>query len=155
MIRELFTRLSSTFHEQTAATRRECNVPMRVWFDPDHPTELASQKARAACITGEMIDISTTGLAFSVAAIRYQEKYLVGHERPLNIEIDLPNGKAFLRAIGKRYERDAGHLSTERFQVGVAITKINDNDRIKINDYIRGRYLKPKKTSPIGIHADQ
>lgn len=155
MIRELLTKLNATLLGQMAATRRNCTAPMRVWFDPDQQTEIAHQQARAACIKGEMVDVSTTGLQFSVFAIRVKEKYLVGHDRPLNIEIDLPNGKVNFRAIGKRYERDDGHLSTERFHVGAAITKIDESNRTVLIDFIRGRDRRQKSSSPMGIHADQ
>jgi hypothetical protein len=128
---------------------------MRVWFDPDNDTDAARHNARAAGITGEMIDISTTGVAFSVFAIRVKDKYLVGHERPLNIEIDLPNGKVNLRAIGKRYERDDGHLSTEKFHVGALITHISESDRATMMEFIRGRKRDRSDAASISIHADR
>src|SRR3982751_5165613 len=121
MIRELINKFNTSLSERMASARRTHTAPIKVWFDPDTNTELSAEQARAACVYGETVDLSRTGLAFLVPSIRIKEKYLVGHERPLNIEIDLPTGKISLRAMGKRYEKVGIHVSTERFFVGAHI----------------------------------
>ncbi|HTH51110.1 MAG TPA: hypothetical protein VL501_04210 [Pyrinomonadaceae bacterium] len=58
---------------------------MKVWFDPDSETERAADAARAACIMGETVDVSKSGVAFLVPFIRVKDKYLVNQGRILNI----------------------------------------------------------------------
>lgn len=129
MIRELITRFTRSFSERTVSNRRHYAAPIKIWFDPETNTERSREAARSSCILGETVDISRTGVGFVVSFIRLKEKYLVGHDRPLNIEIDLPNGKVFLRAIGRRYEKVGANISAEKFLVGATILSLAGADK--------------------------
>src|ERR1051325_11055250 len=111
MLRELINKFNRSLSERMVAPRRNHTAPIRVWFDAEVDTELSRERARAACIYGETVDISRSGIAFLVPSIRVKEKYLVGHDRDLNIEVDLPTGKVYMRAMGKRYEKVGVHIS--------------------------------------------
>jgi hypothetical protein len=137
MIRELISRINRSWSERVVAPRRRHAAVMKVWFDPEVNTELARQAARSACIFGETTDISRTGIAFLVPSIRLKEKYIVGHERNLNIELDLPTGKVFLKAIGRRYEKVGLHISTERFLVGAQITSLEGLDKENYETFLK------------------
>ncbi len=110
---------------------------MKVWFDPDSNTERALHLAKTSCILGETVDISRSGIAFLVPSIRSQEKYLVGQERALNVEIDLPTGKVQMRVIGRRYEKVGVHISTERFLVGAQIQMLEGADREMYETFLK------------------
>lgn len=110
---------------------------MKVWFDPEINTDRSREAARAACILGETVDISRTGIGFLVPSIRVKEKYLVGHERHLNIEIDLPTGKIYMRVMGRRYEKVGVHISTERFFVGAHILSLTGTDKENYEIFLR------------------
>ena len=137
MIRELITRLSRSFSERTVSNRRHHTAPVRIWFDPETNNERSREAARSACISGETVDISRTGFGFVVSSIRLKEKYLVGQERVLNVEIDLPNGKVFLRALGRRYEKVGADISVERFLVGAHITSLTGSDKETYETFLR------------------
>jgi hypothetical protein len=110
---------------------------MKVWFDPDSNTERAIHLARTQCILGETVDISRSGIAFLVPSIRSQEKYLVGQERALNVEIDLPTGKVQMRVLGRRYEKVGVHISTERFLVGAQIQMLTGTDKEMYETFLK------------------
>jgi hypothetical protein len=137
MIRELISKLNRSWSDRTVAPRRRHAAVMKVWFDPELNTELAREAARATCIFGETVDISRTGVGFLVPAIRLKEKYLVGHERNLNIEIDLPTGKVYLKAVGRRYEKVGLHISSERFLVGADITALEGADKENYEAFLK------------------
>ena len=147
MIRELITRFNRSLSERMVSARRRHTAPMKVWFDPDGNTERARDAARAACILGETVDISRTGIGFLVPSIRVKEKYLVGHERNLNIEIDLPTGKVHLTAVGRRYEKVGMHISTERFFVGAHILNRTDMDKENYETFLRNGNRRGKSTA--------
>ena len=63
-------------------------------------------------------------------------KYLVGQERNLNIEIDLPNGKVRLHAVGRRYKKVGLHVSTERFSIGAQIISFVDGGEERYIDFL-------------------
>jgi len=154
MIRELINRFNRSLSEQMVSPRRKHTAPVKVWFDPDSNTERAREIARNSCILGETIDVSKTGVGFLVPSIRDKEKYLVGQDRMLNIEIDSPSGKIFLRAKGRRYEKVGIHLSMERYLIGVEITELVGSDLEAYESLLVRRSPRaPKSTGEIRVPA--
>ena len=147
MLRELINKFNSSWSERMVAARRPHKAPIKVWFDPELNTERSLEQARAACLWGETIDISRTGVGFLVPSIRVKEKYLVGHERPLNVEIDLPTGKVYMRMIGKRYEKVGIHISTERFLVGAHIISLSGQDLENYEAFLRNGDRRTKRAA--------
>ncbi len=147
MIRELITKLNRSLSDRMVSSRRRHTAPVKVWFDPDVNTERAHEIARAACILGETVDISRTGIGFLVPSIRLKEKYLVGQQRNLNVEIDLPNGKVMVRAIGCRYEKVGMHISTERFLVGAHILSLTGTDKENYETFLKTGNRGMKRTA--------
>jgi hypothetical protein len=145
MIRELITKLNRSLSERMVSSRRNHKAVIKVWFEPDmNISGRLSADAAPECIFGETADISRTGISFIVPSIRLKEKYLVGQERNLNIEIDLPTGKVFLRAVGRRYEKVGMHISAERFFVGAQILSLSGPDRERYEDFLTNGYRGPK-----------
>ena len=118
-------------------SRRRHIAPVKIWFEPEINSERAREAARSACLLGETFDISRTGIAFVVSSIRVKEKYLVGHERTLNIEIDLPTGNVHMQVIGRRHEKVGQHISTERFLVGAHILKLEGANKENYETFLR------------------
>ena len=147
MIRELIDKLHRSISDRMVSSRRRHTAPLKVWFEPEINSERARTAARSACILGETADISRTGVAFIVPSIRHNEKYLVGHERTLNLEIDLPTGKVHLKVIGKRYEKVGMHISTERFLVGAHILSLTGADKENYETFLRYGNRRTKRTS--------
>ena len=119
------------------SSRRRLAAPIKVWFEPDTVYRGAREDVTPQCIQGETADISRTGIGFIVPSIRIKEKYLVGQQRNLNIEIDLPTGKVFLQALGCRYEKVGIHISAERFFVGAQILNLSGTDRENYETFLR------------------
>lgn len=136
MLRELITKINRAMSERMVAPRRKHSAPLKLWFDPDVKTERAEEAARAACIIGETIDVSRTGISFLVPSIRKKEKYLVGQDRHINVEIDLPTGKIHMRVLGKRYKKVGIHISTEKFLVGATISSLNGTSKDSYESFL-------------------
>lgn len=151
MIRELITRFNRSWSEKMVSARRRHTAPVKIWFDADAKTERSEEAARNACVLGETVDISRTGIAFLVPAIRVKEKYLAGHGRSLNVEIDLPNGKVYLRAVGCRYEKVGMHSSMERFLVGAHIESLVGQDKETYETFLRNGNRRAAKTTAHGL----
>lgn len=137
MLRELISKINRSMSERLVAPRRKHSALVKLWFDADSKTERAQEAARAACIIGETIDLSRTGISFLVPSIRTKEKYLVGQERNVNVEIDLPTGKVYMKVLGKRYKKVGIHISTERFLVGAAISSLSGIDKDNFEAFLR------------------
>ncbi|MEJ7622559.1 MAG: hypothetical protein WKF34_01065 [Pyrinomonadaceae bacterium] len=155
MIRELISRFNRSLSESMVPSRRRHTAPVKIWFDPEVNTELAREVARNACILGETVDISRTGIGFLVPSIRLKEKYLVGHDRTLNVELDLPCGKVFLRAMGRRYEKVGVHISTERFLVGAHILSLSGADKDGYERFLKtGNRGVRRPNGELALHVD-
>lgn len=146
-IRNLVAKFNRSLTGKLVPSRRKHTAAIKIWFEPEINSERNRELAKSACVLGETVDISRNGLAFLVPAIRIQEKYLVGQERRLNIEMDLPNGKVALKAIGRRYEKVGIHLSTERFLVGVQILEIDGADEESFMHFLKNGRRAVKRTS--------
>ena len=155
MLRELITRFNSSLSGKMVAPRRNAQAPIKIWFDPEQDTEQAHELARSRCILGETVDISRTGIGFSVPVIRLKEKYLVGQERALNAEIDLPTGKVYLRMVGCRYEKVGIHISVERFLVGARITDLTGANKDAYETFLKyGNRRVRGAVKPVRIGID-
>lgn len=102
-------------------------------------------------ITGETRDLSRSGIAFIVPAIRIHENYLVGENKTLNAELDLPGGKVQMQIVGMRYEQVGQHVSTARFLVGAKIMKITDDAREAYEYFLRHGGKRTKGSFALGV----
>lgn len=127
MLRELVSRFSSTIAERRASVRKKYSVPVKVCFGPE------KGGLRSSCddlfLSGETTDVSATGIGFVVSSIRIKEKYLVGQDRTLNVELDLSGTKVRMQVRGCRYEKVGIHLSTEKYLVGAEIISVDEADK--------------------------
>lgn len=137
MIRKLVSHLNRSVTKQIVAARREFQVPIKISITPDNHTGRLSMPVAEYSIRGKTRDLSKTGIGFIVSAIRIREYYLVGQDRPLNVEVDLPNGKVRMQMIGTRYEQINIHDSMSEFLVGAKIVKMADADREVYEDFLR------------------
>jgi len=88
---------------------------------------------RLPTLDGYTLDVSVTGLALIVPAIRIGEHYLAGGDRKLHIKLELPSGPIEMKVASVRYESledDTGYL------IGARIVEINDSDRKSFERYV-------------------
>jgi len=84
-------------------------------------------------LDGYTLDVSTTGLALIVPAIRIAEHYLAGTDRKLYMKLELPTGSIEMKVAPVRYESledDSGYL------IGARIVEMNDTDRVSFEKYV-------------------
>lgn len=147
MLRKLIDRFNRSLTKSMVSSRRRHTAPVKIWFEPEINSERARELALSACILGETFDISRSGISFLVPSIRLKEKYLVGHELTLNVEIDLPPGKVHMKVLGKRYEKVGVHISTERFLVGAHIMSLAGDDKETYETFLRRGHRGSRRTT--------
>lgn len=124
--------------ERAAPRRHDYQMPIMISFEPHK--NLARKNAATANLSlrGETKDLSRTGIAFVVPSIRLREYYLVGENRLLNAELNLPAGKIKMRIVGQRYEQLGDeHSSTTSYLIGATIAEINDGDREIYEEFLQ------------------
>jgi hypothetical protein len=148
MIRELVTKLSGVLARNTHSIRRKCDAPVRVSFEPVRTTGNLHTTIEGLSISGEAADVSKTGIAFIVSAIRVKEFYLVGQDRKLIVELDLPGRKIKMKVIGRRYEKVGIHVSSERYLIGAEIVEMEESHRQAYDRFLRFGSNRSQSTSP-------
>jgi hypothetical protein len=85
---------------------------------------------------GHTFDLSTTGLAAIVPAIRIGEHYLVGDERKLRLRLELPIGPVEMQVKPVRYETMEEHETESGYLIGMQIIAMADTDRTAYDKYL-------------------
>lgn len=137
MLRQLIAKFNRSMAERVASIRYQRAVPIKLSFEPNSKTERLDAPPQIVYVMGETTDLSHTGIAFVVSAIRIKENYLVGEGRTLDAELDLPNGKVLMKIIGQRYEPVGEHISTARYLVGASIKEMTEENREAYDDFLR------------------
>ena len=119
--------------------RRHCKrVRTRLSFTLSlYDPRLSSNGARRLPnLEGHTLDVSSTGLALVVPAIRIGEHYLTGSDRRLHVKLELPSGPVEMTLIPVRYEsldegqEDSGYL------IGAQISEMSEPDRASYEEYV-------------------
>jgi len=152
MIRKLISKFNKSITKRVVSVRHDYEVPIRVWIEPDRVTGRLQKSVEHLAISGETKDMSKSGIAFIVPAIRLREYYLVGENRTLNAELDLPGGKIRMQIVGQRYEQVGQHLSESKFLIGAVIQRIGAQEREAYEEFLHlGKKRGKAKGFELGI----
>jgi hypothetical protein len=140
---ELARRIAARLREFIGDRRRARHCRARLLFSVSvvgqKPTSNGAQRPRS--IDGHTLDISATGLALVVPAIRVGEQYLMGENRRLEIRLELPEGTVAMQAIPVRYE--SLEDGTENgYLIGVQVEQMTEQDRDQYIAYVNGLLQK-------------
>lgn len=130
-------KFNQSVSKRVVAPRREASVPIRVSIESERNTGALQMPAKTMAVRGETRDLSKTGISLILSAIRIDNAYLVGEDRPLNAELDLPGGKIKMVIVGQRYEQIGVHSSVAQFFIGARIVKMEEQDREIYEDFLR------------------
>lgn len=149
MLRELVSKISSTIAERRASVRKKFNIPLKVGFAPAKDGVKQIRSWDDAFLSGETTDISETGIGFTVSSIRIKDKYLVGQDRLLNVELDLSGTKIRMQVRGCRYEKVGVHISTEKYLIGAQIITIDEADKAAYQHFWVHGDKSPSNLEPV------
>ena len=119
--------------------RRHCKrVRTRLSFtiSLSDPRVSSNGARRLPKLEGHTLDVSSTGLALVVPAIRIGEHYLAGSDRPLHVKLDLPRGPVEMIVIPVRYESLDENQEESGYLIGARIAEMADPDRASYEAYV-------------------
>lgn len=152
MIREFFANFNKSLTKRVVCSRFSYQVPIKLTIEQNNKTGKLQMPRVPLYINGETKDLSQSGIAFMVSSIRLQENYLVGEDRVLNAELDLPNGKISMKVIGRRYEQVDGNASSNKFIIGAKIVQISAECKEFYEDFLKnGNKLSQAKVLKFGV----
>lgn len=114
--------------------RRRIRLPVSLSLH--EPGKRANGGRPLPSLDGYTQDLSSTGLALIVPAIRIGGHYLAGGDRHLQVLLNLPNGRVQMRVTSVRYEPVDENKSEEGYIIGVRIDEMNDQDRKILKAYL-------------------
>jgi c-di-GMP-binding flagellar brake protein YcgR len=93
---------------------------------------------RTSSLKGHTLDVSATGLALIVPTILLGEHHLIGENRRLKIELELPQGSVTMQVVPLRYESLEDHKTETGYLIGAKIVDMSDADRELFTNYVAG-----------------
>jgi hypothetical protein len=87
-------------------------------------------------VDGHTLDISSTGLALVVPAIRIGEHYLAGADRKLFVKLELPSGPVEMKVATVRYESLEESSDESGYLIGARISEMSDQHRASYVAYV-------------------
>ena len=135
---ELPRRIVSTLRRFVGNRRHSRRVQARLNFtiNLSDPRVRSNGHRRLPALDGHTLDISSTGLALIVPAIRIGEHYLAGEERKLFVKLELPSGPIEMKVATVRYESLEESREETGYLIGARIIEMADADRANYNAYI-------------------
>lgn len=135
---ELPRRIVSSLRRFVGNRRRHKRVHARLNFtiSLSDPRVNSNGTRRLPTLDGHTLDISSTGLALIVPAIRIGEHYLAGADRKLYVKLDLPTGPVEIKVVTVRYESLDESREESGYLIGARIAEMSDEDRTAYNSHI-------------------
>jgi PilZ domain len=132
---ELPRRIVSSLRRFIGNRRRSRRVRARLTFtlSLSDPRVRTNGARRLPSLDGHTLDVSTTGLALIVPAIRIGEHYLAGTDRKLYLKLELPTGSIEMKVSPVRYE---GLEDESGYLIGARISEMSDADRVSFEKYV-------------------
>ena len=132
---ELPRRIVSRLRRFIGNRRHSRRVRARLGFTLSlaDPRVNSNGSRRLPKLNGHTLDISATGLALVVPAIRIGEHYLAGADHQLHIKLELPSGPVEMKVETVRYESledEGGYL------IGARILEMSDTDKVSFEKYV-------------------
>jgi hypothetical protein len=137
IIRQILSKMNVFVLSRRSAPRFARNVPITVTIGPEKLNGCRETKKGNLSIKGQTKDLSESGIAFFIDSIRLQEHYLIGEDRVLSIELELPNGTIQMQVVGVRYEQFDMHESIAKYMIGAQIKSIEPLALEIYKDYLR------------------
>jgi hypothetical protein len=91
---------------------------------------------RLPTLDGHTLDISMTGLALIVPAIRIGEHYLAGSDRRIYLKLELPSGPVEMKLATVRYEALDETDEETGYVIGARIIEMADADRASYQQHL-------------------
>ena len=134
LARRIASRLRQFVGERRRARRHTVRLELTV--SPSVSSARKNGSRKQTSLHGHTLDISATGLALILPAIRIGEYYLTGEDRRLHLKLELPDGPVEMQVAPVRYESLDEHSTERGYVIGVRIVQITPEDQAAYIHYL-------------------
>jgi len=135
LMRSIVTRLRAFVADRRSAPRRPLRLACAVRLHDPRRDADGARAAAAPHVEAYTRDLSLTGLALVVPAIRIGERYLT--DTPLRLVLQHPTGPLELTAQPVRYEQLSADAGERGYLLGLRITEMAPADRARFEKHLR------------------
>lgn len=125
--RTVVARLRKFIADRRRAKRRRVRLAFSISIVS--PAKSLTGTRRPISMNGHTLDLSANGMAVIVPAITLDEHHLVGENRGLKVQLELPSGPVQMQVSPVRYERLEEHASETGYLIAVRIVAMSEDDR--------------------------
>lgn len=136
LIRSIAARLHRFIGNRRRAPRYKLRLPLSISL-LDVRSSANGARTRSPALEGYTRDLSETGLAIILPAIRIGENYLMGEGRTLRVVLELPTAPVEMKVVPVRYERLDESETEKGYFIGLSINEMSDHDRESFVEYLR------------------
>src|SRR5918911_1371009 len=135
-LRSIVTRLRAYVADRRRSPRFRVRLTCTVSLhEPDDARRATTQTAQT--VTGYTRDLSASGLALVLPAVRVGERYLTAAGTTLRIQLAHPTGALELLATPVHYDQLEGEAEDKGFLVGVRIVEMSEQNRARYEAHLK------------------
>ena len=132
--RTIVARLRKFFGDRRRSKRQRARLALSISIAS--PAKSLTGSKRIISMDGHTLDLSANGMALIVPAITLGDHHLVGENRRLNVQLELPVGPVEMQVVPVRYERLEEFKSETGYLIAVKIVGMPEEDRAKYKEYV-------------------
>jgi|SRR6267142_1769381 len=132
--RTVVSRLRKFIGNRRRAKRQQVRLAFNISIAS--PAKSLTGSRRTVGMDGHTLDLSANGMALVVPAITLDEHHLVGENRGLKVQLELPTGPVEMQVRPVRYERLEEDKSETGYLIAVKIVGMSEKDRATYSEYV-------------------
>jgi hypothetical protein len=142
--RRMVSQLRRFIGNRRRAKRAEARLPFTLSLEDSRGS--SNGYRRLPPLKGHTLDLSTSGLALVVPAIRIGGHYLAGTDRRLYLKLELPDGMVELTLIPVRYESLEEDPEETGYVIGTRVEDMRGGDGTRYQEYVKTLFNNQSKS---------
>jgi len=132
--RTIVSRLRNFVGDRRSVKRQRVSLAFSISLYP--PARNLTGTRQTVSMKGHTLDLSANGLALIVPAITLSEHHLIGENRSLKVQLELPGGPVEMLVNPVRYERLEDHKIESGYLIAVKILRMSEAARENYSEYV-------------------
>ena len=134
LARSLVSQLRRFVGDRRHATRKKVRLGFTLSLVA--PAVKLNGSRPGAGLKGHTIDVSMKGIALVVPTILLGEHHLIGENRKIKVQLELPQGPVEMQVLPIRYESLEEHKTETGYLIGAKIVEMTETDRERFAEYV-------------------